>query len=68
MHKRILGIPVTTNARLSQSLIKEIVGGILEDWAWEGKQLGKVELISHGDTIRVCSYEKPIVKVVLVSD
>ncbi|HMM22871.1 MAG TPA: hypothetical protein PKA10_19305 [Selenomonadales bacterium] len=60
----IHGIPVTADSELSREEAKKIVGDLVRDWSWEGRQLGKVEMISDGLLVHVCSYEKPFVQVV----
>lgn len=59
MHTIIHGIPVTADPALSREETDKIISGLIQDWAWEGKQLGKVELIRDGSWIRICSYEQP---------
>ncbi len=65
MIKTICGIPVTVGAGLSPAETEKVVSDIARDWAWDGRQLGKVELISDGRFVHVCSYEKPVVTVIL---
>lgn len=64
MDKTIFGIPVTADAGVSREETKRIMDELARDWAWEGRQLGKVELISDGQFVHVCSYEKPLVTVI----
>ncbi|WP_378956310.1 hypothetical protein [Pelosinus sp. sgz500959] len=65
MVNTIYGVQVTADLELSYFEMEKIVKNLVEDWDWEGRQLGKVELISDGQFVHVCAYEKPIVKVVL---
>lgn len=60
----IQGIPVMVDSTLSWEEINKIVAEIIQDWAWEGRNLGKIELLSDGQLIHICSYEKPSVKLV----
>lgn len=60
----IQGIPVMVDPTLSWEEINKIVTEIIEDWAWEGRNLGKIELLSDGQLVHICSYEKPSVKLV----
>jgi len=60
----IQGIPVMVDPTLSWEEINKIVTEIIEDWAWEGRNLGKIELLSDGQFVHICSYEKPSVKLV----
>jgi hypothetical protein len=58
----IHGIPVVIDPALSWEKINEIVAELVQVWAWEGKQLGKIELISDGQLVQVYSYEKPSIQ------
>ena len=58
----IQGIPVMADSALSWEEINKIVAEIIQDWAWEGRNLGKIELLSDGQLVHICSYEKPSVK------
>lgn len=60
----IHGIPVMANPALPREEIKELISDLIQTWAWEGKQLGKVELVSDGQLIHVCPYEKPSIQYV----
>ena len=60
----IHGIPVVADPVLSRKEINKLVSDIIQTWAWEGRQLGKIELISDGQLIHICSYEKPLIKLV----
>ena len=60
----IKGIPVTTDLTLPQEEMIRIVSKLIKDWAWEGKELGKIELIRDGAWIRICSYEQPFIQIV----
>ncbi|MBP2627711.1 MAG: hypothetical protein H6Q68_2422 [Firmicutes bacterium] len=64
MNTIINGIPVTTDPALSQEETIRIVSKLIKDWSWEGKQLGKVELIRDGAWIHICSYEQPCIQIV----
>jgi hypothetical protein len=58
----IHGIPVVVDPALSWEKINEIVAELVQTWAWEGRQLGKIELISDGQLVQVYSYEKPSIQ------
>jgi hypothetical protein len=62
----VLGIPVTTDLTLKET--RRIVRELVQDWAWEGRQLGKVELIRDGQFVHVCSYEKPTVTAISLNN
>lgn len=62
----VFGIPVTTDLTLEET--RRIVRDLVQDWAWEGRQLGKVELIRDGQLIHVCSYEKPTVTAISLNN
>jgi len=55
----IHGIPVVADPTLSQEKINIIVAEVIQSWIWEGRQLGKIELLCDGKSVQVCSYEKP---------
>lgn len=55
----IHGIPVMADPALPKEEINELISDLIQTWAWEGRQPGKVELVSDGQLIHVCSYEKP---------
>ncbi|VBB06146.1 Hypothetical protein LUCI_1361 [Lucifera butyrica] len=63
MMNTIYGIPVAADLELPYSEKEKIVKELMTEWAWNGRQLGKVEIISDEQFIHVCAYEKPIVKV-----
>lgn len=60
----IHGIPVLAAPALPREEVKEIISDLIETWAWEGRQLGKVELVSDGQLIHIYSYEKPSIQYV----
>ena len=64
MYTVIHGIPVVADPALPREKINELVSDLIQTWAWEGRQLGKIELINDGQLILVCSYEKPSIKLV----
>ena len=65
MINTICGMQVVGDLGLSYSEMEKIIGELAKDWAWEGKQFDKVEMISDGQVVHVYAYEKPLVKVVL---
>lgn len=60
----IQGIPVVADSSLPREKVKQLVYDLIQTWKWEGKELGKIELIGDGQLIHVISYEKPVVKTV----
>ncbi|MDF2524404.1 MAG: hypothetical protein K0R31_2045 [Clostridiales bacterium] len=60
----IHGIPVLADSTLSREKINKLVSDLVQTWKWEGRQLGKIELINDGKMIHVYSYEKPSIKFV----
>jgi hypothetical protein len=57
------GIPVVADPALPREKINKLVTEVTQSWSWEGRQLGRIELISDGQLIHVCSYEKPSVQI-----
>jgi len=64
MNTMIQGISVTNDPALTLEETTRIVSKIIKDWDWEGKQLGKIELIRDGIWIRICSYEQPSIQII----
>lgn len=64
MRTTIQGIPVMVDPPLPLTQINTIVTEIIQDWAWEGRNLERIELISDGQLLHICSYEKPSVKLI----
>ncbi|WP_094607696.1 hypothetical protein SPSIL_009460 [Sporomusa silvacetica DSM 10669] len=62
----IHGIPVVTDPSLSREETNKLISDLIQDCAWEGRQLGRVELIRYGEWVHVCSYERPSIKLVSV--
>lgn len=58
----IHGVPVTADPALTWKEINAIVTELIRAWTWEGRNLGKIELISDGQLVHVCSYEKPAIQ------
>lgn len=58
----IHGVPIMTAPALPKEEINEIISDLIQTWAWEGRQPGKVELVSDGQLITICSYEKPSIR------
>lgn len=57
---------ITVRADISFSLeeINKLVYEIIQDSAWEGRTLGRIELIRDKQWIHVCSYEQPVTQLV----
>ncbi|WP_021166587.1 hypothetical protein SOV_07850 [Sporomusa ovata DSM 2662] len=53
----IAGIPVRADMSLLLEQINNLVYEIIQDSAWEGRLLGRIELIHDRQRIHVCSYE-----------
>jgi hypothetical protein len=64
MQQTIHGIPIVADSALSTEEIDTLVFELVQEWAWEGRQLGKIELISNGNLVHICSYEKPSTRIV----
>ncbi|MBU2704006.1 hypothetical protein Ga0466249_005158 [Sporomusaceae bacterium BoRhaA] len=60
----IKGIPIRADPSLSPKEIHQIVCEIVQEWTWEGRKLGKIELICAGGWVHICSYEKPIIQLI----
>ncbi len=60
----IHGIPVIAGSSLPWPETSELVSELVQEWAWEGRELGRIELMSDGQSIRICAYTKPVVKLV----
>lgn len=60
----IAGIPVRADLSLSSEEIRQIVCEISQAWTWEGRQLGRIELIRVGQWVHICSYEQPVTQLV----
>ncbi|MDF2572128.1 MAG: hypothetical protein K0R55_3732 [Sporomusa sp.] len=59
MNTIIQGISVIADPTLSLKETKRIVYDLIQDWTWEGKSLGKVELTCDGQWVHICSYGRP---------
>jgi hypothetical protein len=59
----IHGIPIVADPALPWEKINKLVAEVIQSWVWEGRQIGRIELISDGQLIHVCSYEKPSVQI-----
>ncbi|MCC5468148.1 hypothetical protein [Pelosinus baikalensis] len=62
MYTIIHGIPVMADPALPREEINALISDLIQTWTWEGRQLGKVELVSDGQLIHVCCYEKPSIQ------
>ncbi|MBP2661332.1 MAG: hypothetical protein H6Q69_4364 [Firmicutes bacterium] len=47
----IHGIPVESDPSLSTEEINKLVCEVIQSWTWEGRKLGKVEIIRDGQWI-----------------
>ena len=57
--RTIQDIPVEADGTLSEAEIAALVGDAVLSWSWEGRCLGRIELVRQGDGVRVYTYEKP---------
>jgi len=64
MHTIIQGIPIHADSALSLADIRKIVIELIQSWTWEGRPLGRIELIYDKKQIHIVTYEKPSVKVI----
>lgn len=58
MYTVIQGIPVIADPLLSQEDISAFVSQYMRICEWEGRQIGKIELISDGQLIHVCTCDR----------
>jgi hypothetical protein len=58
MYTIIQGVPVFADPTLSLEDIRNVAMDLIQSWAWEGRALGKIELISDKNRIHACTYEK----------
>jgi len=54
----IQGVPVFADPSISPEDIRKIAIDLIQSWAWEGRRLGKIELISDKNRIHAFTYEK----------
>lgn len=64
MHTIIQGVPVHADPTLSPADIRKIAIDLIQSWAWEGRPLGKIEIIYDKKKIHIITYEKPSTKVI----
>lgn len=60
----IHGILVESDSSLSGEEINNLVYEVIQSWTWEGKKLGKIEIIRDGQWMQVRSYEQPFIQLV----
>ncbi|MBP2628431.1 MAG: hypothetical protein H6Q68_3142 [Firmicutes bacterium] len=58
----IQGISVAADPSLSQEQISQLVSELKHTWTWEGRQIGRVEIICAGQMLNLLTYEKPVFK------
>lgn len=58
----IQGISVEADPTLSQEQISQLISELKHTWTWEGRQIGRVEIIRDGQTLNLLTYEKPVLK------
>jgi len=64
MHTIIQGIPVHADPALSPEDTNKIAMDLIQSWAWEGRPLGRIEIIYDRKRIHIVTYEKPSTKVI----
>jgi hypothetical protein len=64
MYTIIQGVPVLADPALSEETIQRIATDLIQSWAWEGRQLGKIELICDKNWVHACTYEKASSKLI----
>lgn len=52
----IQSIPVVADPVLPRNKIKQLIYELIQTWKWEGKELGKIELICEEQLIYVIFY------------
>ncbi|MCM0759783.1 hypothetical protein M7775_14580 [Sporomusa sphaeroides DSM 2875] len=57
-------IPVEASPSLSRAEITKLLQEINRDWNWEGRQLGRVELIRDVQCVHIHAYEKPSIQII----
>lgn len=60
----IQDVPVFADPALSKETIQQIATDLIQSWAWEGRHLGKIELICDKNWVHVCTYEKASTKLI----
>ncbi|MBP2628709.1 MAG: hypothetical protein H6Q68_3420 [Firmicutes bacterium] len=58
MYAIIQGVPVFADSVLSKEKIQEIALDLIVTWTWEGRTIGKIELVCDEKGIHACMYEK----------
>lgn len=64
MYTIIQGVSVFADPALPRAATRAIALELIQTWNWEGRALGKIELIYGNDQIHVQAYEKPFSKVI----
>jgi hypothetical protein len=58
MYTIIQGVSVFADPALSKKMIQAIALDLIATWRWEGRSIGKIELICEKKWIHACIYEK----------
>lgn len=58
----IQGVPVAADPALDREKINALALDVIQSWNWEGRELGRIELIRDAQSIHVCAYEKPSIR------
>ena len=54
-------ITVAADRRIARDTVVSLVADIRESWRWEGREVGRIELVQENDReIRVLTYERPV--------
>lgn|GEM_PF-1064140 len=62
--RTIADTPVRADLSLSREEINKLVYEIIQDPAWEGRPLGRIEIIHDKQWIHIYSYEQPVTQLV----
>ncbi len=56
----VQGIPVAADCSLPQEQINQLVAELKQTWTWEGRQVGRIEIICAEEMIHLLAYEPPV--------
>ncbi|HWR39571.1 MAG TPA: hypothetical protein VN611_08710 [Patescibacteria group bacterium] len=64
MYTQIIeGIPVEADPQMSPKQLRQICRNIRRAWRWEGRSLGRMEIVRQEDAFFVRIYEAPVIRV-----
>ncbi len=64
----VQGIPVAADCLLSQEQINQLVTEVKQTWTWEGRQVGRIEIIRAEEMIHLLAYEPPVFQRIPLKD